>query len=155
MKDAVRIFGKSIFIILGVWFLLAMFCESSRADWSVAGGSDTRSGYAEVRYDDEWWGAWLGANGNSPRIGADLHTTWRSILFGAGVVLAKPDEFVGSALRYELRVEWRATDRLSFGVIHESNCRHLCKTGGLSALPHADGKTANEGHNFFVVRLRW
>lgn len=155
MKDIIRVFGKGLFAVLAACFLLALACENARAEWSAAGGSDLRSGYVEVRYDDELWGAWLGANASSPRVGAELHTTWRSLLFGAGAVLAKPDEVVGSALRYELRVEWRATQNLSFGVVHESNCRHICKNGILSALPHASGKTANEGHNFVVLRIRW
>lgn len=155
MKDAIKHYGWTIVAVLVMWFVLAVLSHDARAEWSAAGGSDLRSGYAEVRYDDELWGAWLGANASSPRVGAELHTTWRSLLFGAGAVLAKPDEVVGSALRYELRVEWRATENLSFGVIHESNCRHICKNGILSALPHASGKTANEGHNFVVLRIVW
>lgn len=155
MKDAIRIFGKGILVILGVVFLLAVFCEASRADWSVAGGADLRGGYAEVRYDDEMWGAWLGANNASPRIGAELHTTWGPFLFGAGAVLAKPDAVVGSALRYELRAEWQATEHLSLGWIHESNCRSICENGPLSILPHAKGKTPNEGYNFIILRFRW
>jgi len=154
MKDAIKYYGWRVVVLLAMWLAFAL-ASDAHAEWSAAGGSDTRSGYAEVRYDDKWWGAWLGANASSPRIGAELHATWRSLLIGGGVVLAKPDAAVGSALRYELRIEWMATDRLSFGVVHESNCRHICKNGGLSALPHATGDTANEGHNFFVLRVRW
>jgi len=154
MKDAIQYYGKKVLFILAAWFLIA-WAVDSRSDWSVASGADLRGGYSEVRYDSEMWGAWLGANGESPRLGAELHTAWGPFLFGVGAALAKPDTVVGSALRYELRAEWRATERLSLGWIHESNCRSICENGPLSILPHAKGKTPNEGYNFIVLRFRW
>lgn len=140
-----------------VALLLAAVSGPAAAGWSAAGGVDTGrdTGYGELRYDTERWGAWVGANNSSPHVGAELHKTWGPFLFGVGAVLARPDEIVGSSLRYELRAEWQVTERLSLGWIHESNCRSICEKGLLSVLPHATGRTANAGYNFLVLRVSW
>jgi hypothetical protein len=123
--------------------------------------------YLELRYSGQRWKHWsvyLGTTLNGKthqgshfqaRMGAELYETWfrDRLITGLGVVIARPDQIVGTSMRYQIRFGWRLTPGWSLELVHESNCRAVCDNSLMRwAIPSRAEDGHNRGYNFLVLR---
>ena len=96
---------------------------------------------------------WSGVIGTDNTIGGDVFVTNNDWLFGLGVEHSRADDIVGTAWKYQIRIEYEIVDNLSVGLVHKSNCNKVCEEAGLFFLPRGPKDLPNSGYNY--VGLRW
>lgn len=117
---------------------------------------DTTPLYTEVRYTKGPYSTWVGLDeGDGLRVGVDGKIYSKGpVSFHLGTILARKDDEVGTLARYELRLAWTFGKVGAIELIHESNCRSICRdVPGLSILPHGPDGKSNSGENKLVWRF--
>jgi hypothetical protein len=131
--------------------------EQLKRPWSIAVGIDALhdrgTPYVELRYRNDPWSAYFAVDHrDGPRAGADYELfELGPAAFSIGLAVARRDEEVGTVPRYELRLAWPLTERLAVEVVHESNCKSICRN--LPLLPRGPDNQPNDGQNWLVLRF--